>query len=168
MWCLKSLWDKTDSVRLSRAALEEVRRLRSSNAGEQIVLQCSGGTARPTGPHGLLVQSKLPVQEPDFIFGGRTEITDEARSRLHQGQHVEAGDQQPATRARSGRRSVRLGDRQSYEDAGISEAKGRDQRPGLDAMLKAVNTKEFDMVPTWSVDRLGRSLTGGIRVRRHS
>ena len=38
-------------------------------------------------------------------------------------------------------------------------AKGRDKRPGLDAMLKAVNAKEFDMVAAWSVDRLGRSLT---------
>src|ERR1700719_2851256 len=46
-----------------------------------------------------------------------------------------------------------------YEDAGISGAKGRDLRPGLDAMMKAVNAKEFDMVATWSVDRLGRSLT---------
>lgn len=46
-----------------------------------------------------------------------------------------------------------------YEDAGISGAKGRDQRPGLDAMLKAVNAREFEMVATWSVDRLGRSLT---------
>jgi DNA invertase Pin-like site-specific DNA recombinase len=46
-----------------------------------------------------------------------------------------------------------------YEDAGISGAKGRDKRRGLDAMLKAVNAKEFDMVATWSVDRLGRSLT---------
>src|SRR6201992_3789529 len=26
-------------------------------------------------------------------------------------------------------------------------------------MMKAVNAKEFDMVATWSVDRLGRSLT---------
>jgi DNA invertase Pin-like site-specific DNA recombinase len=46
-----------------------------------------------------------------------------------------------------------------YEDAGISGAKGRDKRPGLDAMTKAVNAKEFDMVASWSVDRLGRSLT---------
>src|SRR5271169_5242914 len=46
-----------------------------------------------------------------------------------------------------------------YEDAGISGAEGRDRRPGLDAMLKAVNAKEFDMVAAWSVDRLGRSLT---------
>jgi DNA invertase Pin-like site-specific DNA recombinase len=46
-----------------------------------------------------------------------------------------------------------------YEDAGISGAKGRDKRPGLDAMMKGVNAKEFDMVAAWSVDRLGRSLT---------
>src|SRR5258706_3352085 len=46
-----------------------------------------------------------------------------------------------------------------YEDAGISGAKGRDRRPGLDAMMKAVNAKEFDMVASWSVDRLRRSLT---------
>ena len=46
-----------------------------------------------------------------------------------------------------------------YEDAGISGAKGRDKRPGLDAMMKAVNAKQFDMVAAWSVDRLGRSLT---------
>src|SRR5438874_10920897 len=46
-----------------------------------------------------------------------------------------------------------------YEDAGISGAKGRDKRPGLDAIMKAVNAKEFQMVGAWSVDRLGRSLT---------
>jgi hypothetical protein len=54
----------------------------------------------------------------------------------------------------------------TYEDAGISGAKGRDQRPGLDAMLKAVNAKEFDLVAAWSVDRLGRSLTDRVAVRR--
>src|SRR5437879_11355362 len=46
-----------------------------------------------------------------------------------------------------------------YEDAGISGAKGRDKRPGLDAMMKPVNAKQFDLVAAWSVDRLGRSLT---------
>src|ERR1700704_6155587 len=55
---------------------------------------------------------------------------------------------------RSGWEIVRV-----YEDAGISGAKGRDKRPALDAMMKAVNAKEFDMVASWSVDRLGRSLT---------
>jgi DNA invertase Pin-like site-specific DNA recombinase len=45
-----------------------------------------------------------------------------------------------------------------YEDAGISGAKGRDKRPGLDAMLKAAVRRKFDVVMAWSVDRLGRSL----------
>jgi DNA invertase Pin-like site-specific DNA recombinase len=59
-----------------------------------------------------------------------------------------------AVAARSGWDVVKV-----YEDAGISGAKGRDKRPGLDAMLKAVNAREFEMVAAWSVDRLGRSLT---------
>lgn len=46
-----------------------------------------------------------------------------------------------------------------YEDAGISGAKGRDHRPGLDGLMKAVARREVDMVVAWSVDRLGRSLT---------
>ena len=47
---------------------------------------------------------------------------------------------------------------QEYTDKGISGAKGRDERPALDAMLKAATRREFDMVAAWSVDRLGRSL----------
>ncbi len=45
-----------------------------------------------------------------------------------------------------------------FTDKGISGAKGRDERPALDAMLKAATRREFDMVAAWSVDRLGRSL----------
>ena len=45
-----------------------------------------------------------------------------------------------------------------YTDAGISGAKGRDQRPALDALLKDAVRGEFDLVAAWSVDRLGRSL----------
>ncbi len=45
-----------------------------------------------------------------------------------------------------------------YKDQGISGAKGRDQRPALDAMLKDAVRCEFDLVAAWSVDRLGRSL----------
>ncbi len=45
-----------------------------------------------------------------------------------------------------------------YEDAGISGAKGRDQRPGLDRMLKDAARAKFDVVMCWAVDRLGRSL----------
>jgi DNA invertase Pin-like site-specific DNA recombinase len=45
-----------------------------------------------------------------------------------------------------------------FEDQGISGAKGRDKRPGYDALLKAVNRREVDMVAAFAVDRLGRSL----------
>ena len=45
-----------------------------------------------------------------------------------------------------------------FKDQGISGAKGRDQRPGFDKLLKCVARREFDMVAAWSVDRLGRSL----------
>lgn len=45
-----------------------------------------------------------------------------------------------------------------YEDAGISGAKGRDQRPGFDRLLKDVTARKINMVAAWSVDRLGRSL----------
>jgi DNA invertase Pin-like site-specific DNA recombinase len=45
-----------------------------------------------------------------------------------------------------------------YRDAGISGSKGRDKRPGLDAMLKDANRRKFDVVMAWAIDRLGRSL----------
>jgi len=45
-----------------------------------------------------------------------------------------------------------------FADNGISGSKGRDQRPGLDAMMQAVARREVDVVMAWSVDRLGRSL----------
>ena len=45
-----------------------------------------------------------------------------------------------------------------YEDAGISGAKGRDQRPAFDRMLKDATRRRFDVVMAWSIDRLGRSL----------
>ena len=46
-----------------------------------------------------------------------------------------------------------------YEDHGISGSKGRDRRPGFDALLKAVARSEINMVAAWSVDRLSRSLS---------
>jgi DNA invertase Pin-like site-specific DNA recombinase len=45
-----------------------------------------------------------------------------------------------------------------FSDEGISGAKGRDKRPGFDALMKAVTRREVDMVAAWSVDRLGRSM----------
>ena len=46
----------------------------------------------------------------------------------------------------------------TFEDAGISGSKGREARPGFDALMMAVARREIDMVAAWSVDRLGRSL----------
>jgi DNA invertase Pin-like site-specific DNA recombinase len=44
-----------------------------------------------------------------------------------------------------------------YEDNGISGAKGRDSRPGFNAMLKDASRRRFDVLLFWSIDRLGRS-----------
>jgi DNA invertase Pin-like site-specific DNA recombinase len=43
-------------------------------------------------------------------------------------------------------------------NTGISGAKYRDKRPGLDELLQGVTRRNFDKVMAWSVDRLGRSL----------
>ena len=45
-----------------------------------------------------------------------------------------------------------------YHDAGISGAKGRDKRPGLDQLLNDAQRRSFDVVMAWAIDRLGRSL----------
>jgi predicted site-specific integrase-resolvase len=45
-----------------------------------------------------------------------------------------------------------------YHDAGISGAKSREARPGLDQMLKDAQRRRFDVVMAWAIDRLGRSL----------
>src|SRR6516162_2733899 len=45
-----------------------------------------------------------------------------------------------------------------YSDAGISGSRGRDDRPGLDQMLKDAQRRRFDVVMAWAIDRLGRSL----------
>ena len=45
-----------------------------------------------------------------------------------------------------------------YSDAGISGAKDRKKRPGLDRMLNDAGRRKFDIVMAWAVDRVGRSL----------
>src|SRR5262245_6811305 len=45
-----------------------------------------------------------------------------------------------------------------YKDHGISGAKGRDKRPGFDALCRDATKRQFDVVMAWSVHRLGRSL----------
>ena len=46
-----------------------------------------------------------------------------------------------------------------YRDNGVSGAKGRDKRPGLDKALKEAVRGKYSVLMVWSVDRLGRSLT---------
>jgi DNA invertase Pin-like site-specific DNA recombinase len=45
-----------------------------------------------------------------------------------------------------------------YDDAGITGSKGRNDRPGLDELLKDAQRRRFDVVMAWAIDRLGRSL----------
>jgi DNA invertase Pin-like site-specific DNA recombinase len=45
-----------------------------------------------------------------------------------------------------------------YVDQGVSGAKGRAQRPEFDRLLKDAARRRFDLIASWSVDRLGRSL----------
>jgi DNA invertase Pin-like site-specific DNA recombinase len=47
---------------------------------------------------------------------------------------------------------------ETYKDSGISGAKGRKDRPGLDQMLKDASKGKFDVAMVWSIDRMGRSL----------
>ena len=46
----------------------------------------------------------------------------------------------------------------TYSDNGISGAKGRAKRPGLDKLLKDAGRAQFNVVMAWAMDRLGRSL----------
>ena len=46
----------------------------------------------------------------------------------------------------------------TYDDNGVSGAKGRDRRPGLDAMLTDATRGRFNVAMVWAMDRLGRSL----------
>ncbi len=46
----------------------------------------------------------------------------------------------------------------TYDDNGVSGAKGREYRKEFDKLLKDAVRREFDLVAAWSVDRLGRSL----------
>jgi DNA invertase Pin-like site-specific DNA recombinase len=43
-------------------------------------------------------------------------------------------------------------------DDGISGAKGRSERPSFDKLFRMVQRREIDVVMSWSIDRLGRSL----------
>jgi DNA invertase Pin-like site-specific DNA recombinase len=54
-----------------------------------------------------------------------------------------------------------------YEDTGISRARGRDKRPALDQMLNDAGRRRFDVVMSWSTDRMGRSLADLLATIQH-
>ncbi len=45
-----------------------------------------------------------------------------------------------------------------YDDNGVSGAKSREHREAFDRLCKDATRRRFDVVMSWSVDRLGRSL----------
>jgi DNA invertase Pin-like site-specific DNA recombinase len=45
-----------------------------------------------------------------------------------------------------------------YDDDGVSGAKSREYREAFDRLCKDATRRQFDVVMSWSVDRLGRSL----------
>ena len=55
----------------------------------------------------------------------------------------------------------------TFSDAGISGAKGRTDRPGLDTMLKEAQRHRFDILMTWAIDRVGRSLVDLLSTIQH-
>src|SRR5215467_2077448 len=65
-------------------------------------------------------------------------------------------NQEHALREAAGRSGLEI--IKVYRDHGISGAKGRDKRPGFDALCRDATKRQFDVIMAWSVDRLGRSL----------
>jgi DNA invertase Pin-like site-specific DNA recombinase len=55
----------------------------------------------------------------------------------------------------------------TYRDQGISGAKGRKDRPGLDQILNDAQRGKFDVVMAWAIDRLGRSLVDLLHTIEH-
>ncbi len=51
-----------------------------------------------------------------------------------------------------------------FVDEGISGAKGRQNRPALDQMLKECTRRRFDLVMCWDISRLGRSVQNLIEI----
>jgi DNA invertase Pin-like site-specific DNA recombinase len=54
-----------------------------------------------------------------------------------------------------------------YKDEGISGAKGREKRPGLNNLLNDAQRRNFDIVMAWAIDRIGRSLIDLLTTIQH-
>jgi DNA invertase Pin-like site-specific DNA recombinase len=49
----------------------------------------------------------------------------------------------------------------------VSGSKGREDRTGFDALLKGITRGSYDVVLSWSIDRLGRSITHLVDFMNH-
>ena len=65
---------------------------------------------------------------------------------------------EPATAVAGGRWTAWVEHRGRLPRRGYQWSRAAQKRPGLDALLKGVARREFDLVAAWSVCRLGRSL----------
>ena len=85
----------------------------------------------------------------------------QTRRALRQGLDQPGPDRrEPATALAGGRRTAWGDGSWRSTDEGVSGARWRDKRPGLDALLKGgIARREFDVVAAWSGCRLGRSLS---------
>jgi DNA invertase Pin-like site-specific DNA recombinase len=118
----------------------------------------------------MMVVSRKYIQKlSGFISGGTMTVRNSKGRRAAiylrvstDGQTVE--NQRLALEAVAAQRGWEIA--QVYSDAGISGAKGREKRPGLDAMLKDAGRAKFDVVMAWTVDRMGRSLPDLVAILR--
>src|SRR5690349_18218450 len=129
---------------LAGPAFPRVRRGIPSPNRKQLKPYARRGTSWAINCRGFPMSPKKTLRAAIYL---RVSIT---------GQTVE--NQRLELEAAAARHGWELDPAHIYRDAGISGAKGRDKRPGLDAMLKGVARREVDLVAAWSVDRLGRSL----------
>ena len=80
----------------------------------------------------------------------------EACRSLPPGQHRRSDGRKPGIALESVCEQRRWQVVQVYSDNGVSGAKGRDQRPGLDAMLKDASRGRFDVVLAWALGSAAR------------
>jgi hypothetical protein len=97
--------------------------------------------------------AKLTLHQPWLLTSGgaaHEAVVSQTKNRLMTSPQPSPPGRQKTVAERRGWQVVT-----EYRDAGISGAKGRDSRPGLDQMLKDASKRRFDVVMAWAIDRLG-------------
>ena len=114
----------------------------------------ASGVSSSTGGAGVVKKMEIANTGKVSIYGsGVSDATLQVRSIHGSGLGLLFSGSERNIAAQNGWRVVR-----EFVDQGISLPKGKDQRPKFDEMSKGVKEGDFDLIMTWSVDRLGRSL----------